>query len=180
MMGEKVILVDETDTPLGEMEKLEVHESALLHRAVSVFLFNGAGQLLLQKRAQDKYHSPDLWTNTACTHPFPNESNEAAALRRLRQEMGIALQQLTPLFHFIYKEKLQNGLTEHELDHVFVGISDVPPVPNSEEVADYVYVDPEKLLDDLEKFPDQYTVWFRKIIERVLREVRSNKVSIKG
>ena len=114
-MFENVILVDENDNPLGEMEKLEAHQKALLHRAVSVFIFNSNNKLLLQKRALSKYHSPGLWTNTACTHPFPNEQNEAATIRRLKEEMGITLNHVTEIFHFIYKEQLEYGLTERRL-----------------------------------------------------------------
>ncbi len=171
-MAEKVILVDLEDIPTGEMEKVEAHKKVRLHRAVSIFIFNSKGQLLLQKRAINKYHSPGLWTNTACTHPRPNESNVNAATRRLNEEMGIKTNELTKLFDFIYKEKLDNNLTEYEFDHVFVAISDSMPIPEPSEVCDYKYVDTDLILKKIREKPDDYTVWFKKIIERVLTEVQ--------
>lgn len=169
-MPEKVILVDENDLPLGEMEKLEAHKTAQLHRAVSVFIFNTKSQLLLQKRALNKYHSPGLWTNTACTHPCPGESNENAAMRRLNEEMGIKHEKLTKVFDFIYKEQLDNDLTEHEFDYVFVGVSDDLPIPEPTEVCDFKYVDTDRILKQVSIAPEMYTVWFKKIIKRVLAE----------
>lgn len=168
---ENVILVDEFDTPLDKMEKIEAHQKALLHRAVSVFVLNNQNKILLQKRAADKYHSPGLWTNTTCTHPFPNETNEAAVLRRLKEEMGITMNKVTKIFHFIYKEQLENGLTEHELDHVFIGYSDELPIPDKDEVSDFEYVDIREVLEQVKKSPQNYTVWFKRIIERVVSEV---------
>jgi len=171
-MTEKVILIDSNDTVIGEMEKLEAHQKAQLHRAVSVFIFNSKGKLLLQKRAENKYHSPGLWTNTACTHPRPKERNEDAAARRLGEEMGVKHIKLTKLFDFIYKEEFNNGLTEYEFDHVFVGISDALPIPEPTEVCDFEYIDCESLLIQIQKNPDNYTVWFKKIINRVFSEVQ--------
>ncbi|MGC9375506.1 MAG: isopentenyl-diphosphate Delta-isomerase [Bacteroidales bacterium] len=171
-MTEKVILVDSNDTVIGEMEKLEAHQKARLHRAVSVFIFNSKGELLLQKRAESKYHSPGLWTNTACTHPRPKERNQDAAARRLDEEMGMNQIKLTKLFDFIYKEKFENGLTEYEFDHVFVGISDTLPIPEPTEVCDFEYIDCERLLEKIQKNPDNYTVWFKKIVNHVFSEVQ--------
>lgn len=170
-MFENVILVDENDSPIGQMEKLEAHQKALLHRAVSVFVFNRTNKLLLQKRALGKYHSPGLWTNTACTHPYLNEKNEAAVIRRLKEEMGLSLIDVAEIFHFIYKEQLENGLTEHEFDHVFVGFSDELPVVNPDEVSDFDYVAINEVLEQVKKSPQNYTVWFKRIIERVAYEV---------
>lgn len=167
-MAESVILVDSDDNVIGNMEKLEAHKKALLHRAVSVFIFNTKGQLLLQKRSLDKYHSPGLWTNTACTHPRPDENAENAANRRLHEEMGIKMVTLTKLFHFVYKEPLDNDLTEHEFDHVFIGISDALPILNPAEVCDFAYVDTTDLLAQIGANPENYTVWFKQIIEQVL------------
>lgn len=161
-----VILVDKEDKPMGTMEKMEAHRKAMLHRAVSVFIVNSKNQWLLQKRALDKYHSPGLWTNTACTHPFDGESNLEAANRRLHEEMGLSAN-LTEIFHFIYHEQLDHELSEHELDHVFIGLCDELPMPNPEEVAGYRYVDFAELHDDIQKSPDGYTVWFRKVFEKV-------------
>ncbi|MBN1184141.1 MAG: isopentenyl-diphosphate Delta-isomerase [Bacteroidales bacterium] len=171
---EKVILVDKNDLVVGEMEKMDAHIKAKLHRAVSVFIFNTDKQLLLQRRALSKYHSPGLWTNTACTHPRPNETNENAAIRRLREEMGIDESKLTKAFNFIYKEKLDNELTEYEFDHVFVGFSDATPVPEPNEVCEFKYVEAKTLLEDVKKSPQNYTVWFKKIIERVLHFTEQN------
>jgi len=175
-MKEKLILVDESDSPLGEIGKFEAHQKGLLHRAVSVFIFNNDNKLLLQKRADNKYHSPGLWTNTVCTHPFPNESNEAAAIRRLKEEMGISMNHVTKIFHFIYKEKFENGLTEHEFDHVFVGFSDALPILNPDEVSDFDYVDINKVLEQVNVLPQNYTVWFKKIIERVANQVSMGNI----
>lgn len=172
-MEEKVILVDLNDTPLGETGKLEVHKLGLLHRAVSVFIFNSEKKMLLQKRAQSKYHSPGLWTNTTCTHPYPNESNEEAVIRRLKEEMGLELFDVTKLFHFTYKEKLDNNMTEYEFDHVFIGFSDEVPFPESSEVSDFKYVDIDEVLEHIKTSPQDYTVWFKKIVQRVVNDVKN-------
>ncbi|HKK68255.1 MAG TPA: isopentenyl-diphosphate Delta-isomerase [Bacteroidales bacterium] len=169
-MQEDVILVDRNDTETGTMEKLEAHRKALLHRAVSVFIFNSDHHLLLQKRALEKYHSPGLWTNTACTHPRPGEPAQEAAVRRLREEMGINQHKLDKLFDFIYKAPLDKGLTEHEFDHVFLGFSDSTPDPNPAEVCRYTWTEPTELMKGIENHPENYTVWFKKIIGRVLTE----------
>ncbi len=115
----EVILVNELDEAIGSMEKMEAHEKALLHRAFSVFLFNKNGEMLLQKRAATKYHSPSLWTNACCSHPMPGETTEQAALRRLKEELGFTTN-VQKAFHFTYKAVFDNGLTDHEFDHVFV------------------------------------------------------------
>ena len=130
---ENVILVNKDDCEVGVMEKMEAHQKGLLHRAFSVFLFNKKGEILLQQRAKHKYHSGGLWTNTCCSHPRPGESLSKATQRRLREEMGIKCE-MRPAFSFIYKKKFANGLTEHELDHVFLGRFDGTPEINKEEV----------------------------------------------
>jgi isopentenyl-diphosphate Delta-isomerase len=157
---EYVILVDELDNELGLMEKMEAHEKAVLHRAFSVFLFDQSGNMLLQKRAHTKYHSPGLWTNACCSHPRANETNEAAAHRRLAEEMGIDCS-LRHSFSFIYKAAFDNGLTEHELDHVFVGEYEGAILPNPDEVAEYEYVSMNVLLQAIQNHPEQYTAWFK-------------------
>lgn len=172
-MIEKVILVDNNDNEIGEMEKMEAHKAGKLHRAVSVFIFNSKGQLLIQKRSENKYHSPGLWTNTACTHPRPNEDNETAAVRRLYEEMGIKNVKLTKIFDFIYKEAFENGLTEYEFDHVFVGFCDDFPIPRPSEFSDFEYIETNILFEQIQKSPGNYTVWFKKIINRVLSEVQN-------
>jgi isopentenyl-diphosphate Delta-isomerase len=160
MSGEEVILVDENDNATGTMEKMEVHKRGLLHRAFSIFILNKKGLLLLQKRASGKYHSPGLWTNTCCSHPRPGETIMLAALRRLEEEMGIQCP-LQKSFQFIYRAKFDNGLTEHELDHVLVGVSDDLPVLDYDEVEDFSYMDVDFLSYDIETNPAKYTVWFR-------------------
>lgn len=163
---DKVILVDENDKETGAMEKMEAHKKALLHRAISVFILNSEGKWLLQRRALGKYHSSGLWTNTCCSHPFPGETSENAAHRRLQQEMGMQAG-LKEIFHFVYKEQLDNDLTEYELDHVFVGSSDIHPETDPAEVEEWKYISFDDLKKDMDKNPEKYTVWFRKIAERV-------------
>jgi isopentenyl-diphosphate delta-isomerase len=163
---EKVILIDENDLPIGEMEKMEAHVQGLLHRAISVFIINSKGEWLLHRRAMVKYHSKGLWTNTSCSHPFPGEPTAEAALRRLRFEMNLDTS-LEELFHFTYKAELENGLTEHEVDHVFVGYSDELPVPNPEEVMEYKYISVSELNEDIDAHPEKYTEWFKLIYQRV-------------
>jgi isopentenyl-diphosphate Delta-isomerase len=166
MEDELVILVDENDNEIGMMPKAEAHQKALLHRAISVFIFNSNGEWLLQRRALTKYHSAGLWTNTCCTHPLPGETNIDAANRRLRQEMGMQCS-IKELFSFTYKEDLDSELTEHEFDHVFIGVSDFIPRINAKEVVEFKYVKYNDLIVDINKNPAHYTVWFKKIIERV-------------
>jgi len=164
-----IVLVDKEDNEIGTMEKIEAHEKALLHRAFSVFIFNSAGKMLLQQRAFDKYHSGGLWTNTCCSHPFPNESVPQAALRRLKEEMGLEAR-LEYLFWFEYMAPFDNGLTEHEIDHVYIGFTDELPAINPQEVADYTYLFIHEIQADIERNPEKYTVWFRIIFNRFLEE----------
>ncbi|WP_163323272.1 isopentenyl-diphosphate Delta-isomerase [Draconibacterium mangrovi] len=163
---EKVILVDENDKVLGEMEKMEAHLKGLLHRAISVFIVNSKGEWLIHQRAFNKYHSNGLWTNTCCSHPYPEETSFDAANRRLMQEMGMTAP-LQEIFAFIYKEELDNQLTEHELDRVFIGFCDEKPEPNADEVSNWKYINFEELKKDVKNNPENYTVWFKKIYERV-------------
>ncbi len=155
-----VILVDENDVQTGTMEKMEVHQKAMLHRAFSVFIFNTKGEMLLQKRAAGKYHSPSLWTNTCCSHPAPGEDTLTAALKRLKEEMGFCTT-LKKAFNFIYKTPFDNGLTEHEFDHVFVGVYNNDIVPNKDEVSDYVYQSLSDIEKALQQNPQHYTSWFK-------------------
>jgi isopentenyl-diphosphate delta-isomerase len=166
-MGETyVVLVDEDDNPLGVMEKIKAHREAQLHRAVSVFIIDSRGRWILQKRALDKYHSKGLWTNACCTHPYPGESDQEAAKRRLAEEMGLKCE-IKEVFSFIYREELDNNLTEHELDHVFVGVTDQEPVINKNEVLDWKRISFDEMKRDIHSNPARYTVWFRKIFEKV-------------
>ncbi len=161
-----VILVDKEDNITGTAEKLEAHQKALLHRAISVFIVNSAGEWILQRRAKNKYHSNGLWTNTCCSHPYPGEACQEAAGRRLMEEMGLHCQ-LREVFTFIYKENLDNGLTEHELDHVFIGISDDLPVINRKEVMDWRAVSYNKLEREIYEYPSHFTAWFKQIHKQV-------------
>lgn len=155
-----VILVDENDEPIGTMEKMEVHQKALLHRAFSVFIFNDKGEILLQKRANKKYHSGGLWTNACCSHPKPGEETLAAAKKRLHEEMGFDIG-LKKVFDFIYKAPFDNGLTEYEFDHVFIGTYDGEIFPNAEEVSDYCYKSVEEVKRSIQTHPQKYTEWFK-------------------
>ena len=157
---EEVILVDESDRPLGKMEKMEAHKKALLHRAFSVFIFNSKGEMLLQRRAPGKYHSPGLWTNACCSHPRPDEETHSAALRRLKEELGISTT-LTKLFDFTYRSAYDNGLTEFEFDHVFAGVYDGRDIrPDPAEVSDFCFRSPQDIQVDLQRSPAKYTTWF--------------------
>lgn len=160
MVQEQVILVNEKDEEVGSMEKMQAHEKGLLHRAISVFVFNKDKQILLQRRALHKYHSAGLWSNTCCSHPRPGETNLEAANRRLVEEMGM-LSQLEQKDEFIYKVSLEKGLTEHEYDHIFVGFSSQEPKLNPDEVMDYRWVKLEDLYQDLNEHPENYTHWFK-------------------
>lgn len=163
---EEVVLVDENDNVVGQMEKMEAHKKGLLHRAFSVFIFNGEKKLLLQQRAFSKYHSPGLWTNTCCSHPRASESLEDAVQRRLHEEMGMDCK-VKKMFHFIYKADVANGFTEHELDHVFFGYSDRAPIINPDEVNSWKYMKMEDIRDDMKTNPESYTVWFRIVFHKV-------------
>jgi len=157
---EEVILVDESDQPMGAMEKMEAHRRALLHRAFSVFIFNSRGEMLLQQRAKEKYHSAGLWTNACCSHPRPGEDTRAAAVRRLREELGFSTP-LEKLFEFTYRTVYDNGLTEFEFDHVFVGTYDQVISPDRAEVSDYRYQSLPEIEAELLSAPDRFTSWFQ-------------------
>lgn len=172
MMEDLLILVDENDQAIGALEKTPVHEQGLLHRAFSIFIFNSAGKLLLQQRADGKYHSPGLWTNTCCSHPRQGETVEDAVHRRLQEEMGMSCE-LTFQFSFIYKHEFDNGLTEHELDHVYFGYSDQQPEPNPAEVKDWKYIGMEELKEELERYPDRYSPWLNICFPKVLKSFQS-------
>lgn len=158
-MKEEVILVNESDQPVGVMEKLEAHRRALLHRAFSVFIFNSKGEMLLQQRSPEKYHSGGLWTNACCSHPRPGEDIGEAAVRRLREELGFSTP-LEKLFSFTYRSAFENGLTEFEFDHVFVGVYDREICPNRAEVSDYRYMALADIAAELRSVPEKYTTWF--------------------
>lgn len=168
MNQEYVILVNEQDQELGLMEKMEAHEKGLLHRAFSVFVFNNKGELMLQQRALDKYHSGGLWTNTCCSHPRQGETVLEAAHRRLQEEMGFDCE-LEEQFQFIYKKELDKGLTEHEFDHVLFGKFEGEPQLNPEEASSYKFVDMHTLKTDMQNNPQDYTEWFKICFDEVFR-----------
>lgn len=155
----EVILVNENDEAVGTMEKIAAHRKALLHRAFSVFIFNRKGEMLLQQRASNKYHSPNLWTNACCSHPMPGEETIDAAHRRLVEEMGFDTE-LEHAFSFIYKTPFDNGLTEHELDHVFIGHYDGIINPDETEVRDFTFMKMEAIKQSMDIHNHKYTSWF--------------------
>lgn len=163
-MSEKVVLVSEKDEVLGLMDKQEAHINGLLHRAFSVFLFNNKGEMLLQKRAKTKYHSPNQWTNACCSHPRANETYHAAAVRRLQEELGISAS-ISEKFHFIYKADVGQGLWEHELDHVFTGTYEGDFDLNPEEVSEVRFITMENLNKEISKNPNHFTEWFKIILK---------------
>ncbi len=172
---DQVLLVNELDEAVGTMGKLEAHQVGALHRAFSVFLFDGQGRVLLQRRAAGKYHSAGLWTNTCCSHPRPDETVQDAAQRRLMEEMGIE----TPVEHcfsFLYKASFENGLHEHELDHVFFGTWSGPAHPHPEEADDWKYMSLDELDSDMRSNPERYTIWLRTCWDQVCEHLRSASV----
>ena len=173
-MEEQVILVNEKDEPIGLMGKMEAHEKGLLHRAFSVFVFNSKQEVLLQQRAACKYHSPKLWTNTCCSHPRAGETNQQAGERRLQEEMGLQVP-LQEVFSFIYKAPFDNGLTEHEYDHVLIGYSDAQPQINPEEVASWKWLSLEAIKEDILQAPERYTAWFKIIFEEFYHHLLSKQ-----
>lgn len=164
-MEEQVILVDERDEKIGLMPKLEAHQKGILHRAFSVFIINDNNELMLQQRAMNKYHSPGLWTNTCCSHQRDGETSVEAGKRRLEEEMGFN----TPLKEtgsIIYKAPFDNGLTEHELDHILIGNFNGIPEINQAEVSSWKWMTLEQIQKDIRINPDDYTAWFKIIIDK--------------
>lgn len=173
MEEEKVILVDENDNQIGLMPKMEAHEKAVLHRAFSVFIFNDKNELMLQQRALHKYHSPGLWTNTCCSHQRDGESNIEAGKRRLNEEMGFVTD-LRETTSFVYKAPFDNGLTEHELDHVMIGNYNEEPIINKDEVASWRWMPLEDVKVDIALRPEKYTAWFKIIFEKFYEHINVN------
>ena len=172
MENKKVILVDEQDNYLGFEEKIKAHQEGRLHRAFSIFIFNSKNELLLQKRSSNKYHTPGLWTNTCCSHPQPNRELIQEAQLRLRKEMGINCK-LNEMFSFIYIAEFENGLIEHEFDHVFFGRYDEIPVPDSNEVSDWKWILLIELNNDIESYPKKYTPWLKICLDRVISAAKT-------
>jgi isopentenyl-diphosphate Delta-isomerase len=175
MKEENVILVNTKDEQIGLMPKLEAHEKAVLHRAFSVFVLNNNNEIMLQQRAHHKYHSPLLWTNTCCSHQRDGESNIQAGSRRLFEEMGFETE-LKELFHFIYKAPFDNGLTEHELDHVMIGYYNDAPVINLEEVESWKWMPIEEVRNDMLIHPEIYTVWFKIIFDQFYHFIEEHTI----
>lgn len=163
-MEEYVVLVNPEDTVLGLMEKQQAHINGLLHRAFSVFLFNDQGEMLLQKRAAEKYHSPNQWTNAVCSHPRDGESYLEGAKRRVKEELGIETE-LSEKFNFIYKADVGSGLWEHELDYVFTGTYNADFNLNKNEVEEVRYISMKDLDQEILEHPEQFTEWFKIILE---------------
>lgn len=172
MIEEQVILVNEQNEQIGLMPKMEAHKKGVLHRAFSVFIFNSKNELMLQQRAAHKYHSPLLWTNTCCSHQRDGETNIEAGTRRLIEEMGFttALKEVTS---FIYKAPFDNGLTEHEFDHVMTGFYEMDPVINKEEVEAWKWMPVEAVKFDIESNPEIYTAWFKIIFKNFYSHINS-------
>lgn len=171
MKEEQVVLVNENDEKIGLMAKQEAHEKALLHRAFSVFIFNDKNELMLQQRALDKYHSPGLWANTCCSHQRDGEPSIEAGRRRLQEEMGFSTD-LKETTTFIYKAAFDNGLTEHELDHIMVGYYNGVPTVNPEEVADWKWMPLEEVREDIKNQPEIYTAWFKIIFDKFYEHIK--------
>jgi isopentenyl-diphosphate delta-isomerase len=171
MAEEQVILVDKNDQKVGLMPKMEAHEKGLLHRAFSVFVFNDNNQLMLQQRAMHKYHSPGLWTNTCCSHQRDGETSLEAGNRRLMEEMGFNTQ-LKETVSFIYTAPFDNGLTEHEFDHVMTGHYNEAPVINTDEVSSWKWMDIEAVRTDIQEAPNQYTAWFKIIFDKFYKHLK--------
>ncbi len=173
MSEQQVVLVNEKDEPIGVMEKMEVHQKGLLHRAFSVFIFDSKGRMLLQRRAKQKYHGAGLWTNACCSHPHPDANIRAAAERRLKEELGFEAG-LKKIFEFTYSAKVENDLIEHEYDHVFTGVYEGAITPDENEVADYAYEEMAQLKQSIEQRPDKFTSWFKIAFPKVEEWWRGN------
>jgi isopentenyl-diphosphate Delta-isomerase len=178
-MSEKVILVNERDEEIGIMDKLEAHRQARLHRAFSVFIFNRQGEMLLQQRALHKYHSGGLWTNACCSHPAPGEATADAAARRLQEEMGFGTP-LTRIFDFTYRAEFDNGLVEHEYDHVFLGIYSDDIHPDPAEVQDYCHKTLDELKHSIETDPGAFTAWFHIALPLLEKWLLKNKMELQN
>ena len=173
---EQVILVNEQDEEIGNIEKMEAHQQGILHRAFSIFIFNERGEMLLQQRAMNKYHSGGLWTNACCSHPRPGEDVVQAANRRLKEELGFSTS-LHKIFDFLYNASFDNGLTEHEFDHVFVGSFDGKIQPNPTEVHDYCFKTLEEIAANIESNSNKYTAWFCIAFPKVFRWWQNEKAA---
>lgn len=169
MAEEYIQLLNANNETVGTIEKMKAHWEGALHRAVSVFIFNSNGQMLLQQRAAGKYHSPGLWSNACCTHPRLDETPQLAAQRRLQEEMGLECV-LEHKFDFLYKAELENGMIEHEFDHVYFGYTNATPLPDNEEVAEWDYLPFTEIYSQLQQQPEKFTIWFRLLFHQLMAE----------
>lgn len=174
-VNEVLILVDNNDIEIGFLDKATVHQRGVLHRAFSVFIFNSMGSLMLQRRAMNKYHSPGLWSNTCCSHPRRGEETKAACSRRLVEEMGLKCT-VNFAFSFTYRARFENGLTEHEFDHVYFGFTDQSPAPDPEEVMDWKYISIQELQQEILVSPDNYTEWLKICFPKVVEHLEASKL----
>lgn len=165
-----VILVNERDEWLGLADKMQAHKTGLLHRAFSVFVLNDKNEMLIQRRAEDKYHSPGLWSNACCSHPRAGESTMAAAHRRMQEELGIECV-IEEIFTYRYKADVGNGLIENEYDHIYIGTSNSVPTLNPEEVSDYQYISIDKLSEWMQAEPESFTAWFRLLLPQLIKHL---------
>jgi isopentenyl-diphosphate Delta-isomerase len=175
----EVILVNENDEQVGTMDKLEAHRQAKLHRAFSVFVFNSKGEMLLQQRAAAKYHSAGLWTNACCSHPAPGEDTNMAAQRRLQEEMGFTTS-VVRIFDFTYKAEFDNGLVEHEFDHVYLGVYNGAVYPNADEVQDFCFKELDEVRDLMSRQPDEFTAWFHIAFPLLEKWLLKNKMELQN
>lgn len=173
MKEQEVILVNEDDEQIGVMPKMEAHQKGILHRAFSVFIFDSKGRMLLQQRSAEKYHGANLWTNACCSHPYPNEKMEDAAIRRLQEELGFSTE-LKEIFSFIYHAHVENNLIEHEFDHVFAGEYENEIHPNPAEVSNYAFRTMYQINEDINACPEKFTSWFKIAFTKIEKWRREN------
>jgi isopentenyl-diphosphate delta-isomerase len=166
MANQQLLLVDKKDKIIGTAEKMRVHQEGLLHRAFSIIILNSQGEMLMQLRAKNKYHSGGLWTNACCSHPRPGEILIKAARERLAEEMGIDCG-LKEIFSFHYRAVFANGLIENEYDHVLLGECDATPKPNLEEADDWRWAKIGEIKKDVKQNPVNYTYWFKQIMKKI-------------
>ena len=178
-MSDQVILVNEHDEQLGAMDKMEAHHQGVLHRAFSIFIFNEKGEMLLQQRADHKYHSGGLWTNACCSHPAPGEETHLAAQRRLQEEMGFSTS-LIKVFDFTYRAEFDNGLIEHEFDHVYLGMYNGDIHPNPDEVQGYCHKSLDDINSEITEQPDLFTAWFHIAFPLLEKWLIKNKLELQN
>jgi len=175
-MAEYILTVDEQDRETGYMEKMEVHKRGVLHRAFSVMIFNNKGEVLLQKRAKEKYHSPGLWTNSCCSHQRQGEALTEAVARRIREELGISCDCMEA-FKFNYLAQFDNGLIEHEIDHVFIGHYNGNVFPNKDEVEEIRWISLDKLYKEINEHPEDFTYWFKILMKQKKMQLIAQRIS---